>query len=200
MQIFEYGQKEIDYLGKKDKRLGEAINRIGMIKREVIPDLYTALVNSIVSQQISARAAGTVWNRVLEKLGGITPETVAEASDELIQQCGLSNRKVQYIKGISRAVLEGKLDLERLKQMENEEVIACLSSLNGIGKWTAEMLLIFSMERPDVVSWGDLAIQRGMMKLYGLKSLKKEQFDRYVKRYSPYGTVASLYLWAVSKE
>lgn len=200
MRIFKYGQKEIDYLRKKDKKLGAAIDRIGRIEREVIPDLFAALVNGIVGQQISAKAAETVWNRVTQKLGEITPETIAEVSADRIQQCGLSHRKVQYIKGIGQTVLDGKIDLEQLQRSEDAQVISCLSSLNGIGKWTAEMLLIFSMERPDVVSWGDLAIQRGMMKLYGLKALTKERFDRYAKRYSPYGTVASLYLWAVSKE
>lgn len=200
MRIFNYGQKEIDYLRKKDKKLCSAIDRIGRIEREVIPDLFTALVNSIVGQQISAKAAETVWNRVTEKLGEITPETIAEIPADRIQQCGLSHRKVQYIKGIGQAVLDGRIDLELLQRSEDAWVISCLSSLNGIGKWTAEMLLIFSMERPDVVSWGDLAIQRGMMKLYGLKTLTKEQFDRYAKRYSPYGTVASLYLWEISRE
>lgn len=200
MEIFKYGQKELEHLGKKDKKLGAAIENIGMIERKVIPDLFTALVNSIVSQQISSKAAVTVWDRLVSKIGEITPGSILSAAPEEIQQCGLSHRKVKYILGMCEAVKTGRLDLGKLGRMTDDQVIDCLSSLNGIGKWTAEMLLIFSMERPDVVSWGDLAIQRGMMKLYGLKSLTKEQFDRYVKRYSPYGSVASLYLWALSKE
>lgn len=200
MPIYKYGQTETEHLKKKDKKLGVAIERIGMIEREIIPDLFTALVNSIVGQQISAKAAVTVWNRLLEKLGDITPEIIAAAEPEQIQQCGISNRKVQYIKGVGQAAIEGKLDLAQLQLMSDDEIIDRLVSLNGIGRWTAEMLLIFSMQRPNVVSWGDLAIQRGMMKLYGHKALTREQFDRYAKRYSPYGTVASLYLWAVSKQ
>lgn len=200
MEIFKYGQKEIDYLKKKDKKLGTAIERIGIIEREVIPDLFAALINSIVGQQISAKAAVTVWNRVLQQIGDITPEVIYAATPEQIQKCGLSGRKVNYIKGISETVMSGRLDLEKLYRLSDREIIEQLSSLNGIGKWTAEMMLIFSMKRPDVVSWGDLAIQRGMMKLYGLRSLSKDQFDKYAKRYSPYGTVASFYLWAVSKE
>jgi DNA-3-methyladenine glycosylase II len=171
-----------------------------LIQRQVIPDLFTALVNSIVSQQISAKAAVTVWDRLVGKIGEINPGSILSAGPEEIQQCGLSHRKVKYITGICEAVKTGKLDLQQLGLMTDVQVIDCLSSLNGIGKWTAEMLMIFSLERPDVVSWGDLAIQRGMMKLYGLKSLSKEQFDRYARRYSPYGSVASLYLWALSKE
>jgi len=200
MEIYKYGQVEIDHLKKKDKKLGAAIERIGMIEREVIPDLFAALVNSIVGQQISSKAALTVWNRLQEKLGVITAETIVETSIDDIQQCGLSIRKAWYIKGIGEAVAEGKLDLAELGQLPDNEVIKRLLLLNGIGKWTAEMLLIFSMQRPDVVSWGDLGIQRGMMKLYGLKSLSSEQFSRYKKRYSPYGTVASFYLWELAKE
>lgn len=200
MNIFKYGQKEIDYLKKKDKKLGAAIDRIGLIEREVIPDLFAALVNSIVAQQISAKAAVTVWDRLVNKVGEVNPDSILAVQPEEIQKCGLSNRKVQYILGICEAVKTGKLDLLKLHSMKNDEVVTCLSSLSGIGKWTAEMLMIFSMERPDVVSWGDLAIQRGMMNLYRHKVLKKDQFDRYVKRYSPCGSVASLYLWALSKE
>ncbi len=200
MPIFKYGQAELEYLKKRDKKLCAAIERIGMIEREVIPDLFCALINSIVGQQISAKAAVTVWNRVQESLGVITPESIVNATIENIQQCGLSLRKVGYIKGVGEAVTTGKLNLSELCELEDGEIIDRLSSLNGIGKWSAEMLLIFSMERPNVVSWGDLAIQRGMKNLYGLKTLTKEQFVKYVKRYSPYGSVASLYLWALSKE
>ncbi len=115
-----------------------------------------------------------------------------------MQKCGLSARKAEYIKGIADAVRCGEIDFLRFGEMADEEIIHTLSSLRGIGVWTAEMLLIFSLCRPDVVSWGDRAIRRGMMNLYGLKKLTKEQFERYRKRYSPYGSVASLYLWALS--
>ncbi|NLP44170.1 MAG: DNA-3-methyladenine glycosylase 2 family protein [Peptococcaceae bacterium] len=200
MEIFEYGEKEVAYLKKKDKKLGLAIERIGPIRRRVIPDLFEALVNSILSQQISSKAAATVWNRMLERFELITPACIAEASVEDIQQCGTTFRKANYIKDISVAVLSGELNLEELKQLPDQQVIKRLTSLKGIGIWTAEMLLIFSLQRPDVVSWGDLAIRRGMMNLYGLTSLSTEQFARYRQRYSPYGSVASLYLWELAAE
>ena len=107
-------------------------------------------------------------------------------------------RKSGYIKGLGDAAVCGDPDLLNLGGLPDDEIIKKLSSLHGLGIWSAEMLLIFSLRRPDVVSWGDLAIRRGMMNLYGLKSLSKEQFDRYRKKYSPYGSVASLYLWALS--
>jgi DNA-3-methyladenine glycosylase II len=163
-----------------------------------MPDLFKALVHSVVAQQISSKAAATVWGRLCGRLLDITPRKVASADVSDIQKCGLSMRKARYIKGIGEAAYRGGLDLLELREMPDDGVIEKLSSLQGIGVWTAEMLLIFSLCRPDVVSWGDLAIQRGMMKLYGLKDLSKKQFDRFRKRYSPCGSVASLYLWALS--
>lgn len=200
METFKYNQSEIEYLKKKDKKLSLVIERIGMIERQVIPDLFTALINSIVGQQISTKAAFTVWTRLLTRFGEITPEAISKASVEEIQQCGLSTRKAGYIKGIGEAVVSGELDFSLFPQMKDKEIIDQLSALHGIGVWTAEMILIFSMQRPDIVSWGDLAIRRGMMNLYGKKSLTREQFDKYKKRYSPHGSVASLYLWHLANE
>lgn len=200
MPVFDYGQQEVEHLIRRDKKLGEAIKRIGRLEREVIPDLFTALINSIVSQQISSKAALTVWNRLQNKLADINARTIYEASPDVIQECGLSIRKVGYMKGIAEAVLQNELDLSALSHLPDHEIIVQLSQLKGVGVWTAEMLLIFSLQRPDVVSWGDQGIRRGMMNLYGLNNLGKEQFDRYRKRYSPYGSVASLYLWEIARQ
>jgi len=200
MHIFEYGIKEIEYLKSKDKKLGAAIDRIGMIKRKVTPDPFVALVSSIVGQQISSKAADTVWDRLVKLLGSITPESILKAETHDIQSCGMSMRKVGYIRGIAEAAVSGVVDFSRLDELSDEEIINKLSALHGVGVWTAEMLLIFSLQRPDVVSYRDLAIRRGMMNLYGLKELSKEKFERYRKRYSPYGSVASLYLWELSHE
>jgi DNA-3-methyladenine glycosylase II len=103
-----------------------------------------------------------------------------------------------YIKDIAVAVSSGELVLSELEKLTDDQVIKRLSTQRGIGVWTAEMLLLFSLQRPNVVSWGDLAIQRGMMKLYHLDSLNKHTFETYRQRYAPFGSVASLYLWAVS--
>ena len=198
MQIFECGQTEIDYLKRRDKKLGIAIDKIGMIEREITPDPFTALVSSVVSQQISKKAAETVWNRLYTQLGAITPERIIQADLSEIQGCGMSQRKAGYIKGIGDAAMSGTVDFKTLHTLSDEEIITKVSSLHGVGVWTVEMLLIFSLCRPDVVSYKDLAICRGMMNLYGIKELSKEKFERYKKRYSPYGTVASLYLWPLS--
>lgn len=198
MQIFNYGSKEIEYLKSRDKKLSAAIDRIGMIEREITPEPFHALVSSVVSQQISNKAAETVWKRLSSLLGSITPESISKVSQAEIQSCGMTIRKAGYIKGIADAAISGEINFETLHALTDGEIIKKLSALNGVGVWTAEMLLIFSLCRPNVVSYGDLAIRRGMMNLYNLKDLPKEKFARYIKRYSPYGSVVSFYLWELS--
>lgn len=198
MPIFQYGETEMEYLKSKDKVLAEAIDRIGFVEREIIPDLFAALVNSIVGQQISMKAQETIWNRMKERFGQITADNIAARTDEDIQQCGISMRKAHYIKEIANVVVSGEFNLEELVDLSDEEVCKRLSSLKGIGVWTAEMLMTFSMQRLNVVSWDDLAIRRGMMMLYHHRKLDKQKFAKYKRRYAPYGTVASFYLWEVS--
>ncbi|MCL2617156.1 MAG: DNA-3-methyladenine glycosylase [Defluviitaleaceae bacterium] len=194
---FEYGEREIEHLRKKDKKLGALIDRIGKIQREINPDLFSALVESIVAQQISAKAATTVCGK-LHALCAADYANLHSKTIEEIQACGMSMRKAGYIKNIAEAAAHKSIDFAALAQKSDQEVIQTLTALKGIGVWTAEMMLIFSLMRPNVVSFGDLAIRRGMMMLYGHKDLPKERFDRYAKRYAPYGSVASLYLWEMS--
>jgi len=196
--IFPYGQKEMEYLKAQDPVLGGVIAEIGMIERKVYPNLFEALISSVVSQQISNKAAETVWKRLQTLLGDITPENIVQVELEAIQGCGMSMRKAGYIKGIAEAAHKGEVNFQELSKLKDEEIIKILSTLPGVGVWTAEMLLLFSLCRPDVVSYRDLGIRRGMMKLYGLEELTKEAFAQYRQRYSPYGSVASLYLWALA--
>jgi DNA-3-methyladenine glycosylase II len=126
--------------------------------------------------------------------------TIHKTDVATIQSCGMSARKARYIRGLADRVVSGALDLERLKILSDEEAIRELIACAGIGIWTAEMLLIFSYQRPDIVSWSDLGIRRGMMYLYGLETLSKAQFQIYRERYAPYGTMASFYLWAIANE
>jgi len=181
-----------------DSTLGEIIDKIGHIEREIIPDLFSSLIRSIIAQQISTKAAETISRRMLEQLKEITPETINAASVEDIQQLGMSFRKSTYIKDAAHKVLIGELDIEALHSLSDDEVCKRLSALNGIGVWTAEMLMTFSMQRPDILSWNDLAIHRGLRMLYRHRKINKKLFEKYRRRYSPYNTVASLYLWAIA--
>lgn len=200
MQYFFYTDAEIDYLKKKDKRLADAIERIGPIERSVNPDLFAALVHSIVSQQISSKACQTVWARMQAGLYPLTPKNICAASEEMIQSFGISFRKAGYIKSAATAVCDGSLDLSALFEKSDEEVCRILSSLPGIGTWTAEMLMLFSMNRKNIFSYNDLAIHRGLRMLYGHKKVDKALFEKYRRRYNPYGSVASLYLWHIAGE
>jgi DNA-3-methyladenine glycosylase II len=195
---FEYGDAEIEYLKRKDKRLGEAIDAIGHIYREADTDLFSSVVHHIVGQQISSAALKTVWTRLAEKLGAVSAETVCAASREEIQACGITFRKADYIKDFAGKVQSGEFDIDALRDMPDAEAAARLIALKGIGVWTAEMLMIFCLRRPDVVSYGDLAIQRGLRMLHHHRKIGRKLFDKYARRYSPYGTVASLYLWAIA--
>lgn len=198
MNYFKYGQEEIEHLKRTDSILAEEIDRIGMVKRKVEPDIFIALISSIIGQQISTKAATTVRSRLTELVGEITPENIEGTSLEAIQECGMSLRKAGYIKGVAEAVISGEMVLDDLCKLTDEEVKEELTSLKGIGEWTAEMLLISSLQRPDVLSYKDLGIRRGMMKLYGLPELTREDFEIYRNRYSPYGTIAAFYIWEIA--
>lgn len=199
MNYFKYGEKETKYLSEKDPVLGDAIEKIGMIYRKTNPNVFEALISSVIGQQISTKAAITVENRFVELVGEINPVNIDRIDREAIQQCGMSMRKADYIKGIAQAAVSGMIDFDGLHKLSDDEVSKKLISLKGVGEWTVEMLLIHSLERIDVLSYKDLAIRRGIMRLYGLEELSKKDFEVYRQRYTPYGTVASIYLWELSK-
>ncbi|HIX90115.1 MAG TPA: DNA-3-methyladenine glycosylase [Candidatus Agathobaculum pullicola] len=199
-KIFQYGQAEIAYLSENDPILGAAIARIGHIERAVIPNLFTALVNSIAGQQISGKALATVWGRLCDSLKEITPETVLTAGEQGLRACGMSGRKAGYMLAAARTVQDGTLPIHSLVDQSDEEVIKTLTALPGVGRWTAEMLLIFSLERPNVLAFDDFGIRKGLCRLYGLETLTRAQFEEYRARYSPYATVAGLYLWEIAAD
>lgn len=195
---FHYGTKEIEHLKKADKKLSVIIEQIGTIERPIIPDLFTALVHSIVGQQISTKAHKTIWERIETKLGKINPAVINSLSEEDLQQFGITFKKAGYIKSIAQKITTGEFDIDSLYSMSDEQVCSKLSELDGIGVWTAEMLMIFSMQRPNILSYGDLAILRGLRMVYHHRKIDKNTFNKYWKRYTPYASVASLYLWAVA--
>lgn len=195
---FVYGERELDHLRKRDKRLARVIDRVGPVRREVDPDLFSAVVHHIVGQQISTKALATVWGRFQGSLGTVSAVTVLGAGEEGLRGLGLSGRKAAYILDFAERVDRGSFDLGAVRAMGDAEAVAALSSLKGVGVWTAEMILLFCLQRPDVFSYGDLAIHRGLRMVYRHREVGPERFERYRRRFSPYGSVASLYLWAVA--
>lgn len=195
---FKYGEKEISYLKNKDKKLAEVIEKVGLIERETDPELFSALVHHIVGQQISTKAQATIWERIKNSFGSVTPERVLNASMDEIRSFGISLRKVEYIKDFAEKVHTGEFDIEAAEKMEDDELIKYLTTLKGVGVWTAEMILLFCLQRPNVFSFDDLAIQRGLRMVYHHRKIDRKLFEKYKRRFTPYCSVASLYLWAVS--
>lgn len=195
---FEYGEAELSYLRKKDKRLGEVIDRVGHIYRTVDTDLFSSVVHHIVGQQISTKAQATVWQRLRDALGSVSAETVLAAGVPQLQSLGMTFRKAEYITDFAEKVHDGEFDIFAVEHMSDEDAIRELSSLKGIGVWTAEMILLFCLQRPDIFSFDDLAIQRGLRMVYHHRNIDRKLFEKYRRRFHPYCSVASLYLWAVS--
>lgn len=198
MVYFEYGETELSYLRQKDRRLGEVIDRIGHIDRAVDTDLFSAIVHHIIGQQISTKAQATIWQRMRDALGEVNAENILAAGVPELQALGMTFRKAEYITDLAQKARDGAFDLDGIWQKTDGEVIRELSSLKGVGIWTAEMILLFCMQRPDVFSYDDLAIQRGLRMLYHHRGIDRKRFEIYRRRFSPYGSVASLYLWAVA--
>lgn len=159
--------------------------------------LFPALVESIVSQQLAVRAAAAIFARVEALLGELTSENLLAADPEALRRCGLSGRKIEYLRGVALAEREQRIDFDSLAARPDAEVVAELTELKGVGVWTAEMLLLFALGRPDVLSYSDLGIRNGIRQLYKLDTITEADFAVYRRRYSPYGSLASLCLWEI---
>lgn len=197
-QYFQYGDKETDYLKARDKRLAEVIAKVGKVKRPVIPDLFSALVHSISGQQISTKAHQTVWRNIVKTLGVVSPERLLTHPLEQLQACGLSFKKAASIRSAAEKIASGEFNIQALRSMSDSEVREQLTKLDGVGVWTAEMLMLHSLQRSDILSFDDFAVRKGLRMLHGLRHITRALFEKYRRLYSPYGSVASIYLWAVS--
>ncbi len=187
-------EKAIQHFKKNDSILFKVYKK-GNIKqlKPIKKDQYfTHLCQSIIYQQLSGKAAGTIYGR-FEKLFSkreITPRKILNLADERLREVGLSYQKIKYIRSLSEHVLNKLLVFDEFKNISDLEIINKLTEVKGIGPWTAEMFLMFSMAKPNFFSRGDLGLQNGMKKLYG-----KELTDKQIERWSPYKTYACLLLW-----
>jgi DNA-3-methyladenine glycosylase II len=194
-------------LAAADPAMAALIERVGEIdistrlrrrSEERPADAYGALLRAIVGQQLSTKAARTIYLRVCELFGGSTPspEQLLEADEADLRGAGLSGRKVEYIRDLASHVLSGELELDRLDALSDEEVIEELVAVRGLGQWTAEMFLLFHLERPDVLSGGDLGIRKAVQVEYGLDEMPAPQRVLEIgEPWRPHRSLASLYLW-----
>ncbi|GAA0440616.1 DNA-3-methyladenine glycosylase [Lentibacillus halophilus] len=186
-------------LGQADPTMGKLIHTIGDIQATMRPELFKSLVRAIIGQQISVQAASAIFKRLDALLDEhITAETISSASDESLRAIGLSGRKVVYLRDLAEKILSSDLRLDQLHERDNDDAIKQLTGIKGIGKWTAEMFLIFSLRRMNVLAIDDIGIQRGAKWLYGVD--KSERRNILVEKetvWRPHLTIASFYLWEV---
>lgn len=198
VRYFPYGEEEVAYLRARDARLAAVIDAVGHVRRAMDADLFSSVVHHIVGQQISTKAQATVWARMRAGLGDVNADSICAAGVDRLQAMGTTFRKAEYICDFAARVQAGAFDVAAVERMSDADAITALASLRGIGVWTAEMILLFCLGRPDILSYDDLAIQRGLRMVYHHRRITPELFAKYRRRYSPYGSVASLYLWEVA--
>jgi DNA-3-methyladenine glycosylase II len=181
----------------KDKVLKKLIKIHGPLDWDYEVNLFDDLISSIVSQQLSVKAADTIYIRFKNLFeGGVpTPQQILKESDEKMRECGISYSKIKYIKGIAQAVKGGNLDLSALSNLPDQKAVEELTKLKGIGQWTAEMFLMFSLKREDVFSLGDLGLRNAVAKLYNIDRDDLESIEKITIKWAPYRTHASRYLW-----
>jgi DNA-3-methyladenine glycosylase II len=162
------------------------------------PDPFEAVARAIVGQQLSTKAARSIWEKLLAQFGGETPtpEALLRKRKPTLRKAGLSNAKVEFLRDLAQHVKDGRLDFDLIKDLSDEDVIAELIEVKGVGSWTAEMFLMFHLARPDVLSVGDLGIRRAVQIQYGMEELPgPEELERIAEEWRPHRTLACLYLW-----
>jgi DNA-3-methyladenine glycosylase II len=189
----------VDHLRGSDLVLRSVVDRVGPFEPSHEPDLWTSLVDSIISQQLSVRAAATIVGRVRD-LGGEAgfpgPEALLATPDETLRTCGLSRAKTRYVKDLAEKWTDGTLQPATLASLPDEQVIAELTRVKGIGRWTAEMVLIFSLGRPDVLPVDDLGLRAAVQRAYTLPEKPgPAEITAFAEPWRPYRSVATLYLW-----
>lgn len=186
------------HLKKNDPILAVIIKKVGVLEWKIGGNYFLDLASSIVQQQLSIKAGDTIWKRFIALFpdNKPTPELVAVIDGQKIRDAGISWSKISYIKDLAKHVLESGIVFEQFEIMTDEEIVAELVKVKGIGRWTAEMFLMFTMGRPDVFSYGDLGLRRAIQKLYGFeKEPTKEEAEKIAGKWKPYRTIACRYLW-----
>lgn len=182
---------------KKDKYIAPLVGKYGSctITPSKKENYFEELFDSIVQQQLSIAAAKTIFERARVGLGRVTPECVLKTKDNKFRKWGLSSQKTIYVKDLALKVSREEVKIERLTALSDEEVVGELTKVKGIGEWTAHMFLMFSLARPDIFPVGDLGIRKGTVKLVG-KEMKEDEIVEFAKRWAPYRTTASWYIWS----
>jgi DNA-3-methyladenine glycosylase II len=178
----------------------QVLKRFAVEPYERPKDPFTALARSIIFQQISGKAASAILGRFLALFPGgkPTPAALLKLRTAQLRKAGLSNQKVLYLRDLAKRFLDGTIEPRKFPKMTDEEIREHLLVVKGIGRWTADMFLMFTLHRPDVLPTGDLAIQKGFQKVFNMRALPDaKKMEKLARDWSPHRTVASLYLWRV---
>ncbi|HET6351833.1 MAG TPA: DNA-3-methyladenine glycosylase [Coriobacteriia bacterium] len=193
---FDSNHAGVSHLRAADPVLAGLIDAVGPFDLELADDRFADLAGSIVSQQLSTSAARTIWGRFVELAGTVTPDSIERLAEEELRAVGLSGQKARYLKDLAQRVKSGEVDLDAFDEHSDEEVIVELTKVKGIGRWTAEMFLIFSLGREDVFAADDVGLQRAVRLAYGDTDADGgPSASERALAWAPYRSVASLYLW-----
>jgi len=194
-----YARAAVVHLSRADPVLARIIEQVGPLEISRRSERFQALVRAIIFQQLAGAAATTIFNRFVKQIGGgrfPTPARVLAATDEAMRACGLSRGKMLYLRDLAAHVRDRRLNFHRFSRMEDEEIITHLTGVKGIGRWTAEMFLMFNLHRPDVMPGGDLGLRNALAKAYGMaQPPKPKEIIAFAERWRPYRTAAAWYLW-----
>jgi len=191
-------RKAINHLKKADPVMAAIIDKAGPYKMQYREPVFQTLVRSIVYQQLSGKAALTIFNRLAAaaKANPMTPEAILKLRPQKMRTLGLSKQKIVYIRELARLTRDGDIRFDRLPEMEDAAIIETLTRVKGVGVWTVQMFLMFALQRPNVLPVGDLGVRAAMKKAYGLTELPKpEEMERIAAVWHPYRSIASWYLW-----
>ena len=192
----EYWVEAKKHLAKNDPVLRKLMRKCRDVDIASRGDAFQTLARSIVGQQISTKAAQSIWRRFADCAGTVTPANVAALTHESMRACGLSNAKARYVRDLASHFANGTLKPRRWPRMDDEAIIEDLTRVKGIGRWSAEMFLMFHLMRPDLLPVDDLGIRRAMERHFNAgRAIKKEKMRRIGERWAPYRSVASWYLW-----
>lgn len=189
-------KKAVSHLKTRCDRIRGVIEAVGPCKMEYREPEFSNLARSIVFQQLSGKAASTIYGRFEAAAGQVTPERVLKLRPEKIRSLGLSKQKTEYVRDLARRTRDGEIDFAALGSMTDDEVVEALTQVKGIGVWTVHMFQIFALRRPDILPTGDLGVRTAMKNVFALEALPKpEEMIRLAEPWRPYASVASWYLW-----
>lgn len=196
LKILNSTTESVEYLQKKDKRLSKVINMVGYISYIPYEDSYSFLVSQIIGQMLSAKVGDVIFGRLLSLCNNkITPQIINSLTDEELRGIGTSNSKVRFIRELTSAVIDGRLNFELIETMSDTEALKYLTNIYGIGTWSAKMYLIFVLDRQDILPYEDVALQQTYKWLYKTNDVSKEAILKKCNKWKPYSSIASRYMY-----